>query len=239
MKKILSLILAIVMVASFALAVSADEIKVVDASCPEGTNVNEKPAVDSVTKKYFAASYTMTLKDLAGNAGDNGVCGLVIGDNWQGVIAFTYDGDKDGKKGCDGQLRFGPWWGDQCKFGTARFGDASEFVGKEVTLLILGEVNDGTLTLKAYVNGVQQKTWGDKDVATLENFGGQIGYVSKLAGEKMTYKFVQSDTELGLDVFDEKQPENPVVPKTGEATAFVALVSVLALAGVVVATKKR
>lgn len=239
MKKVLSLILAIVMIASFALAVSADEIKVVDASCPEGKKDYEQPAIDTVSKKYFAASYTMTLKELAGVAGDNGVCGLIIGGNWQGVIAFTYDGDKDGQKGCDSQLRFGPWWGNQCKFGEKRFGSAVDFVGKEVTLIILGEVNDGTLTFKAYVNGAQQKMWGDQDVATLENFDGKIGYVSKLQNEKMTYKFVESDTELGLDAFDEKQPETPVVPKTGEATAFVALVSILALAGVVVATKKR
>lgn len=239
MKKILSLILAIVMIASFALAVSADEIKVVDASCPEGSNVLEKPGEDTVTKKYFAASYTMTLKETAGGANDNGVCGIIIGDNWQGVIAFTYDGGNDTARVCDGQLRFGPWWGEQCKFGASQWNSIPEFVGKEVTLLVLGEVNDGTLSLKAYVNGVQQKTWGNQDVATLENFGGQVGYVSKLAGEKMTYKFVESDTELGLDAFDEKQPETPVVPKTGEATAFVALVSILALAGVVVATKKR
>lgn len=236
MKKIFSLVLAILMIATFALAVSADEIKVVDASCPEGKNWIEQVGEDTVTKKYFAASYTMTLKETAGNAGDNGVNGLIIGGDWQGVIAFTYDGDKDGAKGCDKTLRFGPWWGEQCKFGSRQDDDMTANLGKEVTLIVLGEVNNGTLSLKAYVNGEQQKTWSDKEVATLENFDGKIGYVSKLAGEKMTYKFVESDTELGLDAFDEKVP---ATPKTGETTAFVALVSVLALAGVVVATKKR
>ncbi len=65
--------------------------------------------------------------------------------------------------------------------------------------------------------------------------------------QKIRPLFTQKKVDKALDktVFDEKapvtpeQPDEPVAPKTGEATAIAALVSVLSLAGVVIASKKR
>lgn len=202
-----------------------------------------------VTKEYFAVSYTMKASTKAGVAGDNGCCGLTFGDgddnnDNNAAIFIPYDGS-DGTNRLLGHtadgaqcpvVRCGPWWATSpygnCSSGT----DISTLADKDVTILVLGHVKDGKATMTAYVNGEQIKVWGDQDEAT-GAFNGDIGWAIRLNNTEATLKFTESDKPLDKFVFDES--ETPVAPKTGEAGAFVALVSVFALAGVVIASKKR
>lgn len=253
MKRILSLILAIMMIASLAvLSVSADgvEIKTVDATggAESGSDRSDYEAF-TVTKKYFALSYTTVaaknagVHESSGNTKDNGCIGLTIGSEDYGCLYLPYEGDAvDGKRtlGIWGkeQLLAGKWWGDS-NFGKVEGTEIADLVDKEVTILVLGEVDNGTVKITAYINGNQIKLMGGQDVASATDFNGKLGWATKLSNHKATVKFAESDTALDKTVFDAQTPDTPVAPKTGEATAIVALVSVLALAGVVVASKKR
>ena len=253
MKRIISLILAIMMIASLTvLSVSADgvEIKTVEAAGATDGNASwQAGEIATVTKKYFAVSFTMKAAAEAGVVADNGCSGLMFGNNDDTCIFIPYDGgttDTARKIGIDGvpSVICGKWWGTS-DFGVQQRTDISAYVDKDVTILALGTVNDdGTTTISAYVNGNQIKVWGNQDAATA-TFNGKIQWAIRLNNVTATCKFAESDTALDKTVFDQApvtpdQPtDKPVAPKTGEATAIVALVSVLALAGVVVASKKR
>lgn len=248
MKRIISLILAIMMIASFAvLSVSADDVEIKTVDATGYKDDAESKEAFTVTKKYFAASYTMKAASLAGVEADNGCCGIVFDGSDSNCVLIPYDGTHaDGKRGIGiwggAKVMFGAWWSTPA-FGAAANAPIDEFVDKDVTILVLGEVADGKVTVTCYVNGTQVHVWGNENSATAP-FAGKIGYVTKLTGQKATFKFAESDTALDKTVFDQApvtpdQPDEPVAPKTGEATAIVALVSVLALAGVVVASKKR
>lgn len=99
MKRVISLILAIVMIALLApMAISADEIKTVDASAPADA-VAEKADQVTITKKYFAVSYTMNYAAKAGKEGNNGCNGLILGGrDGVGCVFLPYDGKADGQK---------------------------------------------------------------------------------------------------------------------------------------------
>lgn len=139
MKKIVSLILAIVMVAALApmmISADTDEILVEDATGPV-----EEYTKWEITKKYFAMSYVFDFQERQGLHSDNGVCGLWLADG-SAVAAFVYDGtgddpekrnnwnsmwarkfDNDGNYWPDvsgygtafngNMLVFGPWWTTQ------------------------------------------------------------------------------------------------------------------------------
>lgn len=252
MKKILSLILAIMMIATLALSVSADEVEIVTKKVAGATDGNASWAGNdkefTVTKKYFAVSYTMKAALKAGVDADNGCCGLTFGDGDPDVddnaIFIPYDhGDGTNRiLGCwwgdtnHPYVRFGPWWSNP-SFGAEASYEIADLADKDVTILVLGQTNDdGTATITAYVNGTQVKVWGNQDEAT-GAFDGNIGWAIRLNNTEATLKFAESDKALDKNVFDAE--DTPAAPKTGEATAVVALVSVLALAGAVVASKKR
>lgn len=251
MKRIISLILAIMMIASFAVAsVSADEIKTVEAKgATNGEASWEAGDIATVTKKYFAVSFTMKAAEHAGILDDNGCCGLMFGANDDNCVFIPYDGgntDTQRTIGIDGAAKvcFGKWWGDPDFGAQNKENVITDLVNKDVTILVLGEKgDDGKTTFSAYINGNQVTVWGGANTATAD-FGGRIQWAIRLNNVTATCKFTESDTALDKTVFDQApvtpdQPDEPVVPKTGEATAIVALVSVLALAGVVVASKKR
>ncbi len=247
MKRIISLILAIMMIASFAvLSVSADEIKTIDAT-GGAAGENKTGLVATVTKKYFAVSYTMVAASAAGAKNDNGCCGLYFNDIDDNCIFIPYEeAGTDTQRGLGiwggPKVVYGKWWGTP-DFGAAANNSIADYADKEVTILVLGEVADGNVTVTCYINGNKVTVWGDQESATAA-FNGKIQWATKLSDHKATVKFTESDTALDKTVFDQApvtpdQPDEPVAPKTGEATAIVALVSVLALAGVVVASKKR
>lgn len=263
MKRILSLILAIMMIASFAvLSVSADDVEIKTVEAKGATNGSaslEEGDIATVTKKYFAVSFTMNAAEHAGIHEDNGCCGLMFGDNDNNCVFIPYDGgntDTQRTIGIDGAAKvcFGQWWGNP-DFGAQNKDNViTDLVDKDVTILVLGEKgDDGKTTFSAYINGNQVTVWGGANTAT-GDFGGRLKWAIRLNNVTATCKFAESDTALDATVFDEKAPDQgtdtpenpgnpgtdtPVAPKTGEATAIVALVSVLALAGVVVASKKR
>ena len=244
MKRIISLILAIVMVALLApMVISADEIKTVDASGGTTVASNKSNATQwTITKKYFAVSYTMNYAAEAGlvetDVKDNGCNGIILGgSDAVGCVFLPYDGVNGTKKTANKVLKFGPWW-NQDAFGAKRSEvDVSAYVGKDVTILLVGSYENKKLTVKAYLNGNPVKAWG-ADEFSVEDFNGQIGWATKLANVKATAKFVESDTALDKTAFDEKGGE--VTPtKTGEATAIVAVIAVLTLAGATIVAKKR
>lgn len=78
-------------------------------------------------------------------------------------------------------------------------------------------------TVQVFVNGEKK---GERVMDKGHEFGGWIGTWSKAEGT--TYK------DVNLTVHDAQKP-----PKTGEATAIVAVIAVLTLAGTMVAAKKR
>lgn len=241
---------------------STDKVNVITKTVAGATDGNASWAGNSseftVTKKYFAVSYTMTAALKAGIAADNGCCGLTFSDGDpetdDSAIYLPYDGTDGTSRilGCwwddtnHPYVRFGPWWGSNPAFGAEASLAISELTDKEVTILVLGQMNgDGTATVTAYVNGTQVKVWGNQDEAT-GAFDGNIGWSIKLNNTEATLHFTERDDKpfdqtvfdnIGND--DQGNTDNPVTPKTGDATAIVALVSVLALAGAVVASKKR
>ena len=219
MKRVISLILAIVMVALLApMAISADEIKTVDATGGEAAASNlSKGDQWTITKKYFAVSYTMNYAAKAGKVDgdtkDNGCNGIILGGaDSVGCVFLPYDGVDGNQKTANKVLKFGPWWNTD-SFGAKRSDvDASAYVGKDVTILLVGSYENKKLTVKAYLNGTAVKAWG-ADEFVIENFNGQLGWATKLAGVKATAKFVESDTALDKTAFDAKAPVPSV--KTG------------------------
>ena len=214
MKRVISLILAIVMIALLApMAISADEIKTIDASAPADA---EKVKADEVTitKKYFAVSYTMNYAAKAGKEGNNGCNGIILGgSDAVGCVFLPYDGKADGQKTASGKLKFGPWWNKDA-FGK----DAGEtgllhYVGQDVTVTLVGSYENKKLTVKAYLNGSSVRAW-TKDEYVIDNFNGQLGWATKLAGQKATFKFVESDKALDKTALGEKAAA-PVTIKTG------------------------
>ena len=215
----------------------------------------------TVTKKYFAVSYTMTLTEHPGKAGDNGCCGIVLGGNDSYECVFiphdTPKGETD--PACNGILKIGPWWttndGGALSIRKELPLDTASLYGKEVTLIALCSQEDGKLTVDSvYVNGVKQDWAG----CTLDNFNGKAGYATKLSDVEATAKFVESDEKLDEKCFDAKPAPTPdpdpkpdpdpgkkpattpdTPPKTGTASVVIASVAVISLAGVVIATKKR
>ena len=226
MKRVISLILAIVMIALLApMAISADEIKTVDATGGEAVASNKSKGDQwTITKKYFAISYTMNYAAKAGKVEgevkDNGCNGIILGGgDGVGCVFLPYDGVDGNQKTANKALRFGPWWNTD-SFGADRADvDASAYVGKDVTILLVGSYENKKLTVKAYLNGNAVKAWG-KDEYTVENFNGQLGWATKLAGVKATAKFVESDKALGKDAFDAKAPTTGVKvgPSAGKWT---------------------
>ena len=211
MKRVISLILAIVMIALLApMAISADEIKTVDASAPADAEAVKADQV-TITKKYFAVSYTMNYAEKAGKDGNNGCNGIILGGgDGVGCVFLPYDGVKDGQKVANKALRFGPWWPSETDFGKKQSTvDASAYVGKEVTILLVGSYENKKLTVKAYLNGNAVKAWGADEFVT-ENFNGKLGWATKLAGQKATFKFVESDKALDKTAFEPKAPTTGV-----------------------------
>ena len=214
MKRVISLILAIVMIALLApMAISADEIKTIDASAPADA---EKVKADEVTigKKYFAVSYTMNYAAKAGKEGNNGCNGIILGGNdGVGCVFLPYDAVDNGQKVPAGKLKFGPWWNKDA-FGK----DAGEtgllhYVGKDVTVTLVGSYENKKLTVKAYLNGSSVRAW-TKDEYVIDNFNGQLGWATKLAGQKATFKYTESDKPLDKTALGEKAA-TPVTIKTG------------------------
>ncbi len=231
MKRVISIILTIAMIATFAaFGVSADEIATVDASSATGEKSNYTEF--TVTKKYFAVEYTMKDYQHEGNAGDNGCCGIVLnGGDSNGCMFIPYDGCTPNN--C---IKFGPWWPAAAGFEAYNQGQLEVAIdvadGESATLLLLGAVDGENCTYTAYFNGQQINVWGNQQTFT-GAFNGTVGWATKLSNSEATVKFVESDTALGADAFAS------AAPKTGSATAIVAAVAVLALAGTAVASKKH
>ena len=206
MKKVLSLILAIVMIAMIVPA------SVITAGTTEDTNemtvsgaTNGAASwaagdIATVTKKYFAVSFTMKAAAHAGIVADNGCCGLMFGDNDDTCIFIPYDGgttDTARKIGIDGHAAVicGKWWGTS-PFGVQERTHIDEYVDKYVTILALGTMNDdGTATISAYVNGKQIKVWGNQDEATA-TFNGKLQWAIRLNNVTADVKFMQSDSPM-------------------------------------------
>ena len=215
MKRVISLILAIVMVALLApMAVSADEIKTFDASAPADA---EAVKADQVTigKKYFAVSYTMNYAAKAGKEGNNGCNGIILGgSDGVGCVFLPYDGVDNGQKVPAGKVKFGPWWGDAGPFRTnAAETGILRHVGKDVTVTLVGSYENKKLTVKAYINGDSVKAW-QADEYVVDNFNGQLGWATKLAGQKATFKYTESDKPLDQYALGGKAAA-PVTIKTG------------------------
>lgn len=206
MKKIISLILAIVMVAAMApmmISADTDEILTEDA-----TGFVEEYQKWEITKKYFALEYIFDLEERAGaNKEENGVSGLWLADG-NACAAFVYDGtglegpQKDlwcsiwGRKiNNDGEywpdvtgygtnfnghmLVFGPWW-------TTQDTTASDYT-------VWGdERNRGMLGVSSYYGQEVKLTLvGSLDKGTLKVRGYFNGQPIKVWGE--TYEFVCED----------------------------------------------
>lgn len=208
MKKVLSLILAIVMIAMLVPAVVAtaenatettettDTVETTVSSAKDGSEGD----IATVTKKYFAVSFTMKAAKNAGVPADNGCSGLMFGNNDDTCIFIPYDGgntDTQRTIGIDGHANVvcGKWWGTS-PFGAQERTNIDEYVDKYVTILALGTMNeDGTATISAYVNGKQIKVWGGKTEATGE-FNGKIKWAIRLNNVSADVKFMQSDSPM-------------------------------------------
>lgn len=186
-----------------------DEIKTIYAYGATGGEASwESGDIATVTKKYFAVSFTMNAAEYAGIPTDNGCCGLMFGNTDDTCVFIPYDGDTTDtqrKIGIWGSARvmFGKWWGTS-DFGPASNVDISEYVDKDVTILVLGEKNDdGTTTLTAYINGNQVNVWGNQESATA-TFNGRLQWALRLNDSSAVCKFAESDDILLPTVFDEK-----------------------------------
>ena len=226
MKRVISLILAIVMIALLApMVISADEIKTVDASCPEDANEKVVHGQWTITKKYFAVSYSMNYVAEAGKKGNNGCNGITLGDNDSTGCVFIPYGDSGEKKAPNKIIWFGPWWNGSSPFGVVNDGaekaqvNIADYVGKDITVLLVGSYENKKLTVKAYLNGNQIKAWKADEYA-VEDFNGKIGWATKVSGLKATAKFVESDKALDKTAFDAKAPTTGVKvgPSAGKWT---------------------
>ncbi len=239
MKKIISLILVISMIAAFgALSVSADQITTVDASTPSADNSKTEKYGEKlyVEKKYFAVSYTVKeLPATAGIAADNGCFGITFNEddaNNHGCVYMYYSRDLS----FGNVVWFGPWWDNtpcsQANNQVPLDQDGVE-IGKDLTVVCYGTFENGTFKVKSAVNGEAIKSWG-ADEFTIENSTGCINFATKVTNLSATFKFTQSDSPLGADAFDVKE-----APKTGSTVAIVAAIAVISLAGTAVASKKH
>ena len=228
MKKTLSFILAIVMiVAILPVTVFATETpwETVDASgyALEDFNTAGKrdlyvPSKWTISKKYFAISYTCTLKENAGkvtyklndagkvvqDAANNGCIGLVLGGgDGAGCVYLTYanpavatSADAVKEKPCGKQLYFGPWWGSGVFFnGRVNYGISQSNVDEEYTILLYGSYEGTTLKVRAAINGVDFDAWGQEEF-TVTNFNGKLGYATKLSGFAAEVRYLESDSPL-------------------------------------------
>ncbi len=243
MKKIISLILVISMIAAFgALTVSADEITTIDASTisEDGSKKELFGEKLYIEKKYFAVSYTIKgLPAAEGRADDNGCCGIQFNDDSDvshGYVFVFYTPDAANNNSKFGDMVwFGPWW-DQTPCGAANAQirlDHDSVVGKDLTIVCYGTFENGTLKVKTTINGDAVKSWG-ADEFTIENSTGRVNFATKVTNLSATFKFTQSDSPLGADAFDVKE-----APKTGSTVAIVAAIAVISLAGASVASKKH
>lgn len=166
MKKIISILLAIMMIAALAVSVSADpydEEQIeglpngVIGYDVEGASNEMYQDLFEVTKKYFVASFTFPLAEKAGTIADNGCIGLTIGsENYQCLYVahdIKYEDEDTRGPGFDPedlrpQLRVGQWWGTS-NFGAMQknyldgedgsIGEGS-FVGQDITIYVEGKV---------------------------------------------------------------------------------------------------
>ncbi len=243
MKKIISLILVISMIAAFgALTVSADEITTIDASTisEDGSKKENWGEKLYVEKKYFAVSYTIKeLPATAGRADDNGCCGIQFNDDNEASHGYVFIGylpiSADNNCKFNNLVWFGPWW-DQTPCGVDNYQvpfDGATVCGKDMTVVCYGTFENGTFKIKTTINGEAVKSWG-ADEYTIENSTGCINFATKVTNLTATFKFTQSDSPLGADAFDVKE-----APKTGSTVAIVAAIAVISLAGASVASKKH
>ncbi len=201
MKKVLSLILAIVMIAMLvpAAVVTAETIDDTKEMTVPGSTA-QTGAIATVTKKYFAVSFTMKAAKNAGVLLDNGCCGIYFGDNDDNCMFIPYEENHTATQRGIGiwggaKVVFGKWWGIP-DFGAAANAPIDEYVDKYVTILALGTMNDnGTATISAYVNGKKVHVWGNQDEAT-GKFNGKLNWAVKLTGVTADIKFMQSDSPM-------------------------------------------
>ena len=248
MKKIISLILVISMIATFgALSVSADDITTLDASTPseDGSKKENWGEKIYIEKKYFAVSYTIhDLPATAGRGDDNGCCGIQFNDDDTSASAQSSHGyaficynPNSANGNCDFQNKvwFGPWWDDSPCGKANKWVDlnADTVVGKDLTVVCYGSFENATLKVKTVINGEAVQSWG-ADEYTMENATGCVNFATKVTNLSATFKFTESDSPLGADAFDVKE-----APKTGSTVAIVAAIAVISLAGTMVASKKH
>ena len=234
MKKTLSFILAIVMIVVILPAtVFATETpwETVDASgyAPEDFDYKDTngkftkrdlyvPSKWTISKKYFAISYTCTLKETAGkvtyktnsagkvvqDGSNNGCIGLVLGGgDGAGCVYLTYanpavatSADAVKQKPCGKQLYFGPWWGSGVFFkGRVNYGISQSNVDEEYTILLYGSYEGTTLKVRAAINGIDFDAWGQEEF-TVTNFNGKLGYATKLSGFAAEVRYLESDSPL-------------------------------------------
>ncbi len=182
-----------------------------DATCAASADTMNSSQV-RVTKKYFAAAYTIYYGAENGVSGGNGCCGIVIDDETSGgcvYVAFA------GGVTPDNKLHFGPWWNGGSPYGAdgVRWDyDISNRVGGEITILLLGTDNgNGTATFTCYLDGEQMNVWTGAASFT-ETFGGALGWATKDFGKKATFRFAQSDDKA----FDTTAFADDITGKIGE-----------------------
>ncbi len=183
MKKIISLLLAIMMIAALAVSVSADPYDEVQIEgLPEGVEGYDVEGASSemyaelfeVTKRYFVASFTFPLAEKAGTTADNGCIGLTIGDeNYQCLyVAHDIQYPDENMRGpgfepndMRAQLRVGQWWGTsafgayQINYIDGQDGSIGEesFVGQDITIYVEGKVELEDESTGAWM--VTMKAW--------------------------------------------------------------------------------
>ncbi len=216
MKKIIALILAVCMVsmvAVLALNVQAeDEIITMDASTPstDGSRKEVWGGNYQVTKKYFAASYSLVYTATAGIPTDDGTMGISIDASTNdGFIAIPYwpNSDKVSPRNAAGVVWFGPWWGDgpyAAKNVQVSLDIIEDLVyGETLEVVVYGSLENGTIKFKTAVNGQDIKSY-NADEFSVDNSAGVISYRTRVTGITATFKFTQSDSPLGKDAFEEK-----------------------------------
>ncbi len=245
MKKILSLIIAIMMIATFALTVSAEEVKAgnttgaisVNNGVIDGSSDGVLGSVILGESDNWEVSMTLT------NTIDNPEYSLLI-------CGKDNDGDGNVIEGPDSFLQvffhgsFGIRW-HGCDKG---WGNVDGYGWTDEHFVSTGKDGHISLNVKVKLSGknleffVDDKKVGDTIVVEDKlMFGNVVAIEVKHPGNTIS-NVVFTDHNAKVDdtpVDDKPVDDKPVAPKTGEATSIVALVSVLALAGVVIASKKR
>ena len=226
MKKTLSFILAIVMIMAIipvTVFATATPWETVDASGYALDDFDTKadvyaPEYKTISKKYFAISYTCTLKEKAGRVtyktddkgtvvqkrANNGCLGLVLGgSDGIGCVYLTYakpavpkSADTVNQLICGRTLQFGPWWGSGvCYNARSATGISQAYMDEEYTIMLYGSYENGTLKVRAAINGVDFDAWGQEEF-TIANFNGKLGYATKLSGFAAEVRYLESDSPL-------------------------------------------